>query len=219
MIKKMRKYKAVIFDMDGTLLDTLEDIAGSVNYALDELGFPLLDISQVRDYVGNGVLRMMELSLPGGTINPRINDAISLFKQHYSKNNRNKTHPYTGITNLLQNLSLSNYKLAVISNKFDTAVKELNAFYFSKYIDVAIGESDNIRRKPAADMLSAAMSRLGVKAGESVYIGDSEVDIETALNAGVDCISVAWGFRDRNWLNSHGAKTIVDSPGELAALL
>jgi phosphoglycolate phosphatase len=215
----MRKYKAVIFDMDGTLLDTLGDIAGSVNYALDELGFPLLDISQIRDYVGNGVLRMMELSLPGGTGNPRINDAVSLFRQHYSKNCRNKTHPYAGIVNLLQNLSASNYKLAVISNKFDAAVKELNAFYFSKYITVAIGESDNIRRKPAADMLLAAMNRLDVTANESVYIGDSEVDIETALNTGVDCISVAWGFRDRNWLNSHGAKTIVDSPGELAALL
>jgi phosphoglycolate phosphatase len=215
----MRKYNAVIFDMDGTLLDTLEDIAGSVNYALGKLGFPTRDISQIRKSVGNGVVRMLELSLPGGTRNPRINDAVSLFKQHYSKNYRNKTHPYTGVTNLLQNLSASNYKLAVISNKYDEAVNELNAFYFSKYITVAIGEKDGIRRKPAADMLLAALNRLGVKADESVYIGDSEVDIETALNAGVDCISVAWGFRDRDWLKNHGTKTIIDSPWELAALL
>jgi phosphoglycolate phosphatase len=215
----MRKYKAVIFDMDGTLLDTLEDITGSVNYALGKLGLPLRDISQIRRYVGNGVLRMLELSLSDGTQNPRFNDAVDLFRQHYDKNYRNKTHPYAGIPELLENLSANNYKLAVISNKYDAAVKELNDFYFSKYITVAIGENDSIRRKPAADMLLAAMNSLGVKAGETIYVGDSEVDIETAANAGVDCISVTWGFRDRDWLKSHGAKTIIDSPEELAALL
>lgn len=215
----MEKYKAVIFDMDGTLLDTLEDITDSVNYALGKLGLPLRDISQIRRYVGNGVLRMLELSLPEGKRNPRIDDAVGLFRQHYDKNCRNKTRPYIGILELLENLSANNFNMAVISNKYDAAIKELNAFYFSKYITVAIGESDNIKRKPAADMLLAAMNRLGVKADETIYVGDSEVDIETALNAAVVCISVTWGFRDRDWLKNHGAKTIINSPEELAALL
>jgi len=215
----MRKYNAVIFDMGGTLLDTLEDIAGSVNYALGELGFPTRDISQIRKSVGNGVVRMLELSLPDGTGNPRFNDAVNLFRQHYAKNCRNKTRPYAGIPELLHNLTANNCKLAVISNKYDEAVNELNTFYFSKYITVAIGENENIRRKPAADMLLAALNSLGVTADESVYIGDSEVDIETAANAGVDCVSVTWGFRDRDCLISHGAKTMIDSPEELADLL
>ena len=214
----MGKYKAVIFDMDGTLLDTLEDITDSVNYALGELGFPLRDISRIRKYVGNGVARMMELSLPDGIKNPRFKNAVGLFRQHHDKNCRNRTQPYAGIVNLLQKLAANDYKLAVISNKYDSAVNELNEFYFPEYITVAIGESDGIKRKPAADMLLAAMNMLGVTADESVYVGDSEVDIETAVNAGVECISVTWGFRDYDWLISHGAKTIVDLPGDLAAL-
>ncbi|MDD4924098.1 MAG: HAD-IA family hydrolase [Dehalococcoidales bacterium] len=215
----MEKYKAVIFDMDGTLLDTLEDITDSVNYALGSLGFAQRDLSEIRSYVGNGVIRMMELSFPDGTQNPLFNDAVSLFKRHYAKNCRNKTRPYDGIMELLELLIERGYKTAVISNKYDTAVKELNQFYFSDYIPIAIGESSDIKRKPAADMLLAALNRLSVPGEEAIYIGDSEVDIETAKNAGVDCISVAWGFRDRDWLVSHGAKTIVDSPEELAALL
>jgi phosphoglycolate phosphatase len=215
----MGKYKAVIFDMDGTLLDTLEDITDSVNYTLGKLGLPSHDISQIRKYVGNGVLRLLELSLPDGTQTPRFDDAVSLFRQHYDKNCRNKTHPYAGIMELLHDLAANNYKLAVISNKYDAAVNELNALYFSKYITVAIGEKEGVRRKPAADMLLAAINLLGVMTGEAVYIGDSEVDIETASNTGVDCISVSWGFRDRDWLVSHGAKKIIDLPDELMSLL
>ncbi len=215
----MQKYKAVIFDIDGTLLDTLEDIADSVNYALGKLDFPLRAIPEIRKYVGNGVLRMLELSLPDGIHNPRFNETVSLFRQHYDKNCRNKTRPYDGIVNLLQNLAANGYKLAVISNKYDAAVRELNDFYFSEYITVAIGESSSIKRKPAADMLLTALNSLAVSKGEAVYIGDSEVDIETAINAGVDCISVAWGFRSRDWLAGHGASKIVDSPDELAELL
>jgi len=213
------KYKAVIFDMDGTLLNTLEDITDSVNHALGNLGFPLLDISEIRKYVGNGVRRMMELSVPGGTQNLFFNDAISLFKRHYGENCRNKTRPYSGIMELLQTLVERGYKRAVISNKYDAAVKELNDYYFSKYIPVAIGESSDIKRKPAADMLILALNGLSVIGEEAIYIGDSEVDIETAKNAGVDCISVTWGFRDRDWLSAHGAGKIVDSPEEIVALL
>ncbi len=213
------KYKAVIFDMDGTLLDTLADITDSVNYALGSLGFPLLVISEIRNYVGNGVLRMMELSVPGGTENPLFNDAVSLFKRQYAENCRNKTRPYDGIMELLEWLLERGYKTAVISNKYDTAVKELNQFYFSEYIPLAIGESSDIKRKPAADMLLTALNRLSVTTEEAIYIGDSEVDIETAKNAGVDCISVAWGFRDRDWLAARGAGKIVDSPGELLSHL
>ena len=215
----MGKYKAVIFDMDGTLLDTLEDISDSVNYALGILGFPERDISEIRGYVGNGVIRMMQLSLPDGTQNQKINDAVAIFRQHYDNNCRNKTHSYAGIMELLQELRERGYKTAVISNKYDAAVKELNDFYFSKYLAVAIGERDDIRRKPAADMLLAALNRLGVTTEEAVYIGDSEVDIETAANAGVDCITVTWGFRDRDWLIGHGAGKIVSSPSELLSFL
>ncbi len=205
--------------MDGTLLDTLEDITDGVNHALGNLGFPLLDISEIRGFVGNGVRRMMELSVPGGTQNQLFSDAISLFKRHYGENCRNKTRPYSGIMELLQTLVERRYKTAVISNKYDAAVKELNDYYFSKYIPVAIGESSDIKRKPAADMLMLTLNRLSVIGEETIYIGDSEVDIETAKNAGVDCISVTWGFRDRDWLSAHGAGKIVDTPEEIVALL
>ncbi len=205
--------------MDGTLLDTLEDITDSVNYTLGSLGFPLLDISEIRNYVGNGVMCMMELSVSGGTQNPFFNDAVSLFKQHYAENCRNKTRPYDGIMELLEVLLERGCKTAVISNKYDTAVKELNQFYFSEYIPLAIGESSDIKRKPAADMLLAALNRLSVPGVEAIYIGDSEVDIQTAKNAGVDCISVTWGFRDRDWLAAHGANKIVDCPRELLSHL
>ncbi len=209
------KFNTVIFDMDGTLLDTLEDIADSVNYTLEKLGFPPRDLSEIRSYIGNGVTYLMELSIPEGRQNPEFNHAISLFRQHYSCNCTSKTRPYTGIVELLRVLANRGYKTAVISNKFDEAVKKLNDFYFSRYIAVAIGEKDDIRKKPAADMLLSALNRLGSTVEEAVYIGDSEVDIETARNAGIDCISVTWGFRDRDWLVNHGAATIVDSPEEL----
>jgi phosphoglycolate phosphatase len=215
----MGKYKAVIFDMDGTLLDTLEDISDSVNYALSSLGFPLRDISEIRNYVGNGVIRMMELSVPNGLQNPRFNDALNLFREHYAKNCRNKTHLYAGITELLQFLYERRYKAAVISNKYDAVVQELNDCYLSKYMAVAIGEKESVSRKPAADMLILALNRLGTTADEAVYVGDSEVDIETAKNAGVDCISVTWGFRDRDWLIGHGAGIIIDYPEEILSLL
>jgi phosphoglycolate phosphatase len=215
----MGRYKAVIFDMDGTLLDTLDDITDSVNYALGKLGLPERTTSEVRNFVGNGIVRMMELSFPDGMQNPRFNDAVSLFGRHYDKNCKNRTRPYEGIVGLLQKLSLNNYRMAVISNKYDAAVKELNRFYFSKYIQLAIGESSDIKRKPAPDMLLAVLNSLEVAAENAVYIGDSEVDIQTAKNAGVDCISVAWGFRDRGWLAGHGAVKIVDSPQELLSIL
>jgi phosphoglycolate phosphatase len=215
----MSKYKAVIFDMDGTLLDTLGDITDSVNYALYILGLSKRDISEIREYVGNGVEHMIRLSLPDGLNDACFNDAVNLFKEHYARNCRNKTQPYAGIKDLLQNLVSNGYKLAVISNKYDAAVKELNQFYFSNYIPLAIGESIDIKRKPAADMFLAAINSLSVTKDNAVYIGDSEVDIETAKNAGVDCISVAWGFRGRDWLLGHGAGAVVDSPEELLSLL
>ncbi len=215
----MGKYKAVIFDMDGTLLDTLEDISDSVNYALAGFGFPLRDISEIRNYVGNGVIRMMELSVPNGLQKPRFNDAVSLFREHYSQNCMNKTHPYAGVMDLLKALTKRDYGMAVISNKYDAAVQELNSCYFSKYINVAIGEKEGIAKKPSADMLLEALERLGITSGEAVYVGDSEVDIETAKNAGVDCISVTWGFRDRDWLIGHGAGIIIDYPEEILSLL
>ncbi|MFA5628688.1 MAG: HAD-IIIA family hydrolase [Dehalococcoidales bacterium] len=215
----MSKYKAVIFDMDGTLLNTLEDITDSVNFALRKNGFPLHKISQIRNYVGNGVLRMIELAIPDGTPQALFDGTVDLFKQHYAANSKNKTCPYAGIIELLQELLTQNYQTAVISNKYDLAVKELNQFYFSNYIKLAIGESPQIKRKPAADMLLFALDRLNIKPSEALYVGDSEVDIETAKNAGTDFIAVSWGFRGGNFLRSHGASIIIDTPSELLSFL
>ncbi|WPC44196.1 HAD family hydrolase [Clostridium sp. JS66] len=215
----MKKYDTVIFDLDGTLLNTLEDLKDSVNFALELYGFPCRKAEEIRSFVGNGVARLMELSIPNGINNPKYEKCLEDFKHHYSKNMRNKTNAYKGIMELLEQLAKENYKMAIVSNKFDKAVKELNQVYFEKYIKVAIGESKNVSKKPAPDTVFKALKELGSNTNKAVYVGDSEVDVKTAQNSKLTCIGVTWGFRDIDVLKKNGADYIIDKPEELLRII
>lgn len=207
----------IIFDLDGTLMDTLDDLAASVNYCMEKYGCPVYDREDVRQKVGKGVYVLMEKALPGGRKNPHYADCIRDFFRHYEKHMLDHTRPFEGIPQVLDHLREKGYKLAIVSNKFDAAVKELNQQFFAGRIPVAIGEAEarGIRRKPAPDSVFEAMKELDSRQTESIYVGDSEVDIETAANAGIPCISVTWGFKSREFLEEYGASHIVDTPEEL----
>lgn len=213
--------KVIIFDLDGTLLNTLEDLANSTNFALQTFSFPTKTIDEIRNFVGDGVAKLIERAIPDGKFNPNYNSCLEIFKQHYSKNKYNKTAPYNGILPLLNSLKTKNYKIAVVSNKFDTAVKELCQKYFPDLIDLAVGENENcgIKKKPSPDGINIVISRLTAKNENCVYVGDSDVDILTAKNANMPCISVLWGFRDKEFLSQHGASIFVNKPSEIIDFL
>ena len=206
----MRK-TTVIFDLDGTLLDTLQDLANAVNYALRAQGMPERTIEEVRQFVGNGVRLLMIRAIPDGENNPLFEETFALFKSYYGEHCNDNTKPYDGIMEMLETLQEHGYAVAIVSNKIDFAVKELNEMYFQGIVPVAIGEKEGIRRKPAPDTVEEALRELGRTKEEAVYVGDSDVDIETAKNAGMPCISVLWGFRDRAFLEEHGAENYAES--------
>lgn len=210
-------YQTYIFDLDGTLLDTLGDLAASVNYAMRTHGMPEHTVDEVRLFVGNGVRRLMERAVPGGAAHPAFEAAFATFRRHYMEHSLDTTRPYEGIPELLQELKRRGRHTAVVSNKFDAATKELCHHFFPDTIDVAVGEheAEGIRKKPAPDTVLQALSQLGVGQEGAVYVGDSDVDIQTARNSGLPCISVLWGFRDREFLLAHGAETFVSQPSEL----
>ena len=210
-------YQTYIFDLDGTLLDTLGDLAASVNYAMRTHGMPEHTVDEVRLFVGNGVRRLMERAVPGGAAHPAFEAAFATFRRHYMEHSLDTTRPYEGILELLQELKRRGRHTAVVSNKFDAATKELCRHFFPDTIDVAVGEheAEGIRKKPAPDTVLQALSQLGVGQEGAVYVGDSDVDIQTARNSGLPCISVLWGFRDREFLLAHGAETFVSQPSEL----
>ncbi len=211
----MKKYNAVIFDLDGTLLNTLDDLMDSANYALEQYGYKKRTRDEIRRFVGNGVRKLMERAVPEGTSGETIEQILATFKDHYEKNMMNQTGPYDGIMELLSCLKEREIPAAIVSNKFDLAVKNLSRLFFDGYIQAAIGESEKVAKKPAPDTALKALARLGMPAERTVYVGDSDVDILTAKNAGMDCISVTWGFRDSAFLLSHGAAVLIDSPLEL----
>jgi phosphoglycolate phosphatase len=215
----MKKYDTVIFDLDGTLLNTLEDLTDSVNYALALYGFPCRRMDEVRSFIGNGVGNLMGLSISGGFDNPQYEKCLVDFRNHYSENLQNKTGPYKGIMELLEQLSKEKYKLAIVSNKFDKGVKGLNQVYFGEYIKVAIGESESVAKKPAPDTVLKALEELGSTSDKAIYVGDSEVDAKTAKNSGIMFVGVTWGFRDREVLEQEGAEYIIDSPQELLEII
>lgn len=207
--------KNVIFDLDGTLLNTLEDLRDSTNAALRAFGFPERTTDEVRRFVGNGVRLLMIRATPGGEENPQFEEILAYFRRHYAEHCFDQTRPYDGILPMLDRLQEAGIALAVVSNKFDAAVRELCDRYFSAQIAVAIGEREGVRKKPAPDSVLRAMRELHADPSESLYVGDSEVDIETARNAGIPCVSVTWGFRDRDFLLAHGASALIDDPSEL----
>ena len=209
-------YSVYIFDLDGTLLDTLQDLANSVNYALRKHDMPEHSIDDIRRFVGNGVRKLMERAVPEGEQNPQFEATFATFRQHYMEHSLDTTRPYDGIPELLRALKQKGCRLAVVSNKMMEATQELCAHFFPE-IEVAIGEheAEGIRKKPAPDTVREALRQLGVGTENAVYVGDSDVDIMTACNSGLPCISVLWGFRDRDFLTAHGATTFVSHPSEL----
>ena len=209
------RYTSVLFDLDGTLLDTLGDLAASTNYALAANGMPTRTVEEVRLFVGNGVKKLMERAVPDGQANPRFEETYRCFREHYMEHNLDTTAPYPHVLEMLATLKARGKQLAVVSNKFCAATQELCAHFFGAYIDVAIGERETIRKKPAPDTVLEALRQLGATREGAVYIGDSDVDIETARNCGIPCVSVLWGFRDRDFLLRHGAETLVSSPLDL----
>ena len=209
------KFDNYIFDLDGTLLDTLHDLAGSCNCALKANGMAERSEEEVRMMVGNGVKKLMERAVPDGLNNPLFDKTYELFRQHYLIHSLDTTKPYPGIMDLLRKMNEEGKGVAVVSNKFYKATQELVVHFFGDYIKVAIGERENIHKKPAPDTVIEAMHQLGITTNRTVYIGDSDVDIETARNCNMPCISVLWGFRDKEFLIEHGATTFVKSPEEI----
>ena len=209
--------KVIIFDLDGTLLNTLDDLADSTNFALSEFNYPTRSKEEIRTFVGNGVAKLIERAIPDGKHNPNFNKCLEIFKQHYSINKYNKTAPYNDIINLLTELKEKNYKIAVVSNKFDLAVKELCQKYFPNLIDIAIGENEaaGINKKPAPDTINLVLEQLELTSNQAIYVGDSDVDILTAKNSNMPCISVTWGFRDKEFLLENDAKIIINNPKEI----
>lgn len=211
--------KAVIFDLDGTLLYTLEDLTDSVNYVMEKYGFETYSVSQVRDAVGNGLRLLLERILPKTVDKAVFEQCLKDFKAHYSKNMYNKTKPYEGILEVLEKLKKSGYKLAVLSNKYDSAVKELSKKYFGQLIDCAVGQKDGIKEKPDSAGVLEIVKELGVELSQCVFVGDSEVDILTAANCSIDCISVVWGYKDIDFLYDNGASKLVYTPEDILELL
>lgn len=208
-------YKLAVFDMDGTILDTLEDLKDSLNYALAEAGCPTRTLEEVRRFVGNGMQKLIERATPADSSAEEKEKILVSFKARYKEHCADKTKAYDGILELLRTLRESGCRTAVVSNKGDFAVQELCRQYFDGLMDCAIGEKEGVKKKPAPDSVNEVLKELQTDRQDAVYIGDSEVDIQTAENAGMDCIIVSWGFREREFLKEQGAEMIVDSVEEL----
>ena len=212
-------YHTAIFDLDGTLLDTLQDLADSTNYALSLHHLPPRTVEEVRQFVGNGVGLLIHRAVPEGTAEELEGQVLRDFRAHYLLNMENRTAPYPGVLDLLDALRAAGVRTAVVSNKFDGAVKGLCQNYFGQRVAAAIGESQGVARKPAPDTVFRALAELGQAPEGAVYVGDSDVDILTAKNAGLPCIAVSWGFRSRAFLEANGARIIADTMQELEQLL
>lgn len=219
MSSRAKKYKAVIFDLDGTLLDTLEDLLNSVNHALTLMNMPERTLDEIRHFVGNGVQRLIELAVPEGTEQEKTDQIFALFKEHYALHCNDKTGLYPGIPELLADLKAQGFQMAIVSNKLQEGVDALSRQYFAPYTSITIGAREGIRKKPAPDTVIEALHLLGISKEQAVYVGDSEVDIATAANTEMDCITVAWGFRTRQEQEAAGGKVFVNKPEEIISLL
>lgn len=209
----MRKF--YIFDLDGTLLNTLDDLWASVNHSLAQNYLPPRSKEEVRSFLGNGAKELLRKSVPSDCDTQTFEQVFSCFRQHYVAHAMDTTRPYEGVIELLAQLKNKGIRTAIVSNKPNAAVQELYHHFFEDVVDIAIGECPEVRRKPSPDMLLKALEQLGCSQEDALYVGDSEVDIATASNSGLPCISVSWGFRDRDFLLSHGATVIIDHPSEL----
>ena len=206
-----KNVQAVVFDMDGTILDTIDDLADSVNHVLRENGYPERTRDEVLRFVGNGIGKLVERALPQGHTLREYETVFAQFTGYYKMHMNDKTRPYEGVVLLMEKLKADGYKLAIVSNKFQDGVDELRRKYYSA-VDVAIGERQGLAKKPAPDSVFKALELLGVPPKNAVYVGDSEVDFQTAQNAGIPCISVLWGFRSRKELEACGACEFAETP-------
>lgn len=213
------KYKTVIFDMDGTVLNTLDDLTNSVNFALKSNRLPVRTIAEVRAFVGNGIGKLIERAVPSGTTIEKTDNVFNDFKAHYAVHCAEKTAPYDGICALIDTLKKNGVKTAVVSNKADFAVQSLCKTYFDGVFDAAVGEKEGVRTKPCPDSVIEVVRTLNSDFEKTVYVGDSEVDIQTAKNACIPCVSVDWGFKDRDFLKKNGADKIVSNTTELLCIL
>ncbi len=213
------RYKLAIFDMDGTILDTLQDLTDSINYALRANNYPEHTLEEVRSYVGNGLMKLVERSIPVKTSKEDIDRVFKTLIEYYQIHCADKTKPYEGIINLIKGLREAGCKTAVVSNKADAAVQELCKQYFPDLFDCAVGEKKDVLKKPAPDSVNYVLDYLHIDQSDTVYIGDSEVDVATASNAKVDCIIVSWGFRDVDFLKQNGAKTIVSEANSIYSII
>ncbi len=212
------KYKLIVFDLDGTLLDTLEDLAASVNYAMEKLGLPLYTVEQVRWMVGNGAEVLMKRAVTEKHID-KYSSAVTLQKEFYAVHSLDSTKEYEGISEMLTALSDAGIQTGVFSNKDDDVVKQLCRDFFGDKVVYAVGTKLNSAKKPDPFGLVEIMRLSGCSACETVYCGDSEVDVMTAANAGVPCVSVTWGFRDKDFLSRHGAKLFADCPSQVTDMV
>lgn len=208
----------IIWDMDGTILNTLDDLKDSVNYTMQKFGFAVFNHQEIKAMLGNGLKLLIEQALPGGRNNPKFDDCLRVFKEYYNLHMNDKTRPYPQIAEVMEMLQKKGYKQAIVSNKIDAAVKKLADDYYP-FVNLALGERERMRRKPDPDMVELALNELGASKNEAVYIGDSEVDLATAKNSGLDCISVLWGFRDKEDLLACGAKYLVEKPMQILDVL
>ncbi len=211
------KYDTVIFDLDGTLLYTLTDLRTGVNMAMHRFGWMERSYEEMRHFVGNGIRNLMSQAVPGGEQNPLFEEAFAAFRESYAQVQTQTTGPYAGIPEAVAELQKHGVKMAIVSNKIDSAVKTLNDDFF--HMDIALGEQEGIARKPAPDSVFYAMKQLGAAPEKTVYVGDSDVDVRTAANAGLPCISVSWGFRNTEELLSYGATCIADTPADLVNIV
>ena len=215
------RYAAVLFDLDGTLLDTLRDLNAAVNRTLERFGYAPQSLEETGQKLGNGARRLLELSVPEGTGKEEIDRILAWYLPYYNAHANDTTEPYAGVMELLRMLRARGCPTAIISNKPDRTVRELSAIHFSGLLDCAVGENEaqGVRRKPAPDTLLAAAAQLGAAPEDCLYVGDSEVDVLTAARAGMDCASVLWGFRSREELERAGGKLLFETPGELERFL
>ena len=215
----MNNKKCVIFDLDGTLLYTLEDLKNSVNFALDKSGFKERSLDEVRQFVGNGIENLMKKSVPDNITEEEFKACFENFKGHYKIHSEDNTKEYNGITELLKILKCKGFLLAVVSNKADFAVNTLCKKYFPDLLDCAFGEREGIKRKPCPDSVNEVVKILKVKKENCYYVGDSEVDVKTAHNAEIECIACTWGFRSKNVLEIENPEYIIDSPEEILRIV
>ena len=211
----MKKYSAFIFDLDGTLMNTLGDLLDATNYMLAKYGFPLCDMGRLRKAVGNGALNQLRCCFPETVPEEELLAYVEEYKPYYAQHCEEKTAPYEGVAELLAELKKRGVPMAIVTNKPDEAAQRLCKRWFGEWIDLYVGERSGIPRKPAGDMVHLALKELGVAAETAVYVGDSEVDLATARNSGLDCISCLWGFRDKEMLVELGAENLAEKPADI----